>query len=72
MTGTSLAADLSALLKSMPGLNSSDAERADWFDRKADLLQRVGDTDGHLSAEAVELAATARRRAAQLREGASS
>jgi len=72
MTGTSLAADLSALLKSMPGLTSSDAERADWFDRKADLLQRVSDTDGHLSAEAVALAVTARRRAAQLREGTSS
>ena len=72
MTETSFAAELSALLRSMPGLTASDMERAAWFDRKADLLQLVAGTDDHLSAEAVELAGVARRRAAQLREGRSS
>ncbi|MFC0527218.1 hypothetical protein [Phytohabitans kaempferiae] len=67
----SFAAELSALLRTMPGLNSSDGERADWFDRKADLLQRIAATDGHLSAEAVELAGIARQHAAALREGRS-
>jgi hypothetical protein len=68
---TSFAAELSALLRSMPCLTASDAERADWFDRKADLLQRVAMTDRHLSAEAVELSDAARQRAASLREGRS-
>ncbi|MFC0526262.1 AMED_5909 family protein [Phytohabitans kaempferiae] len=67
----SFAAELSALLRTMPGLNSSDGERAAWFDRKADLFQRIANTDGHLSAEAVELAGIARQRAAALREGRS-
>ncbi|MGN9911618.1 AMED_5909 family protein [Phytohabitans sp. LJ34] len=71
MTGTSFAVDLSALLKSIPGLTASATERTEWFDRKADLLQRIADTDGYLHAEAVELVDTARRRAAELREGRS-
>jgi len=69
MTGTSFAADLSALLRSMPGLTASDAERAVWFDRKADLLQQVADTDGTLAEDAVELAGAARKQAAELRQG---
>jgi hypothetical protein len=68
----SFAVELAALLRSMPGLTASDSERADWFDRKADLLGRVASRDGHLSAEAVELAGLARQRAASLREGAAS
>ncbi|GAB7041232.1 MULTISPECIES: hypothetical protein [Catenuloplanes] len=57
----SFGAQLSALLGAMPDRNSSDLERADWCDAKADLLERVG------SAEAVELAGTARATAVRLR-----
>ncbi|MDR7278687.1 hypothetical protein [Catenuloplanes atrovinosus] len=57
----SIGAQLSALLRAMPDRSASDLERAAWFDAKADLLERVG------SAEAVELAVTARETAARLR-----
>jgi hypothetical protein len=58
-------ADLSALLRDRPAVSTPAGERADWFDRKAELLERVGVT----TPEAVELAAAARERATELRGG---
>ncbi|WIM97640.1 hypothetical protein ACTOB_001182 [Actinoplanes oblitus] len=58
-------ADLSALLRDWPTLSTPPAERADWFDRKAELLERVA----VIAPEAAELAAAARTRAAELRRG---
>jgi hypothetical protein len=66
------AAELSALMASMPDRDSSDVERADWYERQADLLELAA-ADGAANADdAAELAAAARRRAARLRTGASS
>jgi hypothetical protein len=67
---TSFAIELSALLRSMPGLGTSVEERAAWFERKAALLERTG-AEGGDPVLAAELAATARQRAAALREGRS-
>ncbi|MFI5846119.1 hypothetical protein ACIA8K_41105 [Catenuloplanes sp. NPDC051500] len=57
----SFAAQLSALLAAKPDRNTPDGVRADWFDAKADLLDRVG------TAESAELARNARAQAAGLR-----
>jgi hypothetical protein len=62
---TTVSSELSALLGSMPNLSTPPAERADWFDRKADLLDRVAVT----VPEAAELATSARDRAARIRTG---
>ncbi|WP_430782964.1 hypothetical protein [Actinoplanes sp. G11-F43] len=59
------AADLSALLRDRPDAKTSTTERADWFDRKAELLERIAATDS----EAAELATAARMTAADLRAG---
>ncbi|MEH1130032.1 hypothetical protein [Micromonospora sp. CPCC 206061] len=68
---SSFGAELSALLRTMPGLSATAAERADWYDRKAALLARVAaeDTTSSNGPEAAELARVARRRAVELREG---
>ncbi|GIF15274.1 hypothetical protein [Actinoplanes teichomyceticus] len=58
-------AALCGLLADRPTLATPGGERADWFDRKAALLERVGAT----TPEAAELAAAARERASQLRRG---
>jgi hypothetical protein len=60
-----VSADLSALLRDLPNIATSAGERADWFDRKAELLERVAVT----VPEAAELAIAARERAACLRRG---
>lgn len=57
----SFAAHLSALLAAKPDRNTPARVRADWFDAKADLLDRVG------TGESAELARTAREHAAGLR-----
>lgn len=57
---TDFATDLSALLRQMPGLHTPAGERADWYDRKAVLLDR---------ADAAALAQVAREQAARLRVG---
>lgn len=62
---TTITADLSTLLRAMPTLSTPAAERADWFDRKAALLDRIAATDP----TAVELAQAARDQASQLRAG---
>jgi hypothetical protein len=62
---TTVSTELSALLGSMPNLSTPAVERADWFDRKADLLDRVAVT----VPEAAELATVARDRAARIRAG---
>lgn len=59
------AADLSALLRDRPGASTPTAERADWFDRKAELLERIAATDS----EAAHLAAAARAEASRIRTG---
>jgi hypothetical protein len=68
---SSFAAELSALLRTMPGLDATASERADWYERKAALLARVAaqDTTSSNGREAAELARVARLRAAELREG---
>jgi hypothetical protein len=62
---SNVSTELSALLGSMPNLATPAVERADWFDRKADLLDRVAVT----VPEAAELATSARDRAARIRAG---
>jgi hypothetical protein len=62
---STVSTELSALLGSMPNLSTPALERADWFDRKADLLDRVAVT----MPEAAELATSARDRAARIRAG---
>ncbi|GIG90934.1 hypothetical protein [Plantactinospora endophytica] len=65
-------ADLSALLRTMPGLSTTPRERTDWFDRKADLLERVAAEDPGCDPDEVrELARTARVKADELRRGCS-
>ncbi|MFC6022666.1 hypothetical protein ACFP2T_41725 [Plantactinospora solaniradicis] len=69
---TTFCADLSALLRTMPGLSTTREERADWFDRKADLLDRVAVEDPSCDhAEVSELARVARAKADELRRGCS-
>nr|MDT0658968.1 hypothetical protein [Micromonospora sp. DSM 115978] len=69
---TSFAAELTALLRSMPGLSASAVERADWYDRKADLLERVATEDPACDrVQVAESACTARARAVALRRGCS-
>ncbi|MEO3747060.1 hypothetical protein [Plantactinospora sp. B5E13] len=68
---TSFAVDLSALLRTMPNLSTTDRERAEWFDRKADLLERVAaDGRGCDPVEVRELARAARVKADELRQEA--
>lgn len=57
---TNFSAGLSALLRELPRANTPAGERADWFDRKAALLD---------TADAPDLAQGARDEAARLREG---
>jgi hypothetical protein len=66
---SSFGAELSALLRTMPGLSATASERADWYERKAALLSRVAaeDTTSNGS-DAAELARAARLRATELRE----
>ncbi|MDG4828264.1 hypothetical protein O7627_02960 [Solwaraspora sp. WMMD1047] len=69
---TSFATELAALLRSMPGLFAPAVERADWYDRKADLLDRVAAEDpGCDRIQIEESAQTARERAESLRRGCS-
>ena len=58
-------ADLADLLRDRPDVSTPTNERADWFDRKAELLERVAVT----TPEAAQLAVTARDVAARLRAG---
>jgi len=62
---STVSTELSALLGSMPNLATPAVERADWFDRKADVLDRVALT----VPEAAELATSARDRATRIRAG---
>ncbi len=57
---TNFSAGLSALLRELPGAATPVGERADWFDRKAALLDAAG---------AADLAQGARDEAARLRAG---
>jgi hypothetical protein len=66
------AAKLSALMATVPGRDSGDIERADWYERQADLLELAAADGATNAGDAAELAATARRRAAGLRTGAPS
>ncbi|MEO3926274.1 hypothetical protein ABGB07_20735 [Micromonosporaceae bacterium B7E4] len=52
----------------MPGLSTTSAERADWFDRKAILLERVAAEDPGCDPDEVrELARAARVKANEFR-----
>lgn len=68
-TAAFYASELAALTASMPDPTSSTTERADWYERQAALLERAAADGATNAADANELAATARRRAARLREG---
>jgi hypothetical protein len=69
---TSFAAELAALLRSMPCLYDPAGERADWYDRKADLLERVAAEDPGCDRVRIEESVrTARVRAEALRRGCS-
>lgn len=57
---TNFSAGLSALLRELPGAGTPVGERADWFERKAVLLDTAG---------APDLAQDARDEAARLRAG---
>jgi hypothetical protein len=61
LAAPSFAADLSALLRTLPGLRTPAAERAAWFERKAELLDQ---------ADAADLAEAARAQAARIRREA--
>ena len=57
---TNISPDLSALLRDRPGPRTPIGERADWFDRKAALLDVAG---------APDLAKAAREEAERMRAG---
>lgn len=67
----SIAAAINALLKTMPDINATATERAEWFDTKAAVLERIA-TNPDLSsddvAQAADMAKAARRSANTIRE----
>jgi hypothetical protein len=66
----SFAVELTGLLRSMPCLFAPAGERADWYDRKAALLDRVvAESPTCDRVEVAGLAEAARLRAAALRQG---
>ena len=65
----SVAAAITDLLRTLPPADASTGERADWFDRKAAVLQAIADRAEPESATAADLAAVARADAARRRSG---
>jgi hypothetical protein len=61
---------ITSLLRDIPPANATSVERAAWFDRKADLLDRISTTDKALAEEAALLAEGARAEADRLRREA--
>jgi hypothetical protein len=61
---------ISGLLRDIPPANASAMEQADWYDRKAELLDRISTEDASLAQEAANLADGARAIADRLRREA--
>ena len=69
---TSFVADLVVLLLDFPDRAATASERADWYSREAELLQRIATDERTSDAEELaELARFARAKAAELRRGQS-
>ena len=58
---------ISSLLRDVPPHNASLGERAAWFDRKAEVFDRISTEDKALAEEAARLAEGARAVADRLR-----
>jgi hypothetical protein len=61
---------ISGLLRDIPPTGASALEQADWYDRKAELLDRISTEDASLAEEAANLADGARAIAERLRREA--
>ncbi|MFD0557103.1 hypothetical protein FB566_2359 [Stackebrandtia endophytica] len=62
---------ISDLLSMMPGPDADIADRVKFFQRKAEVFDRVAAEDAEHSTEAAELAQKARTQASELAGGAS-
>jgi hypothetical protein len=58
---------ISSLLRDIPPVNATASERADWYDRKAEVFGRISTEDPALAEEAAQLAEGARAEADRLR-----
>jgi hypothetical protein len=58
---------ISSLLREIPPVGATALEQADWYDRKADVFERISTEDPALAEEAANLAAGARAVADRLR-----
>ncbi|GIH12474.1 hypothetical protein [Rugosimonospora africana] len=61
---------ITSLLRDIPPAGATVLERAEWFDRKADVFDRITSEDVALSEEAARLAEGARAEADRLRREA--
>jgi hypothetical protein len=61
---------ISSLLREIPPMRATTVERADWFDRKADVFDCIATGDQALAQEAARLAEGARAEADRLRREA--
>lgn len=59
---------ISSLLRDVPPHTASLGERAAWFDRKADVFDRISTEDSALAEEAARLAEGAHAEADRLRQ----
>jgi len=62
---------INRLMREMPDWRASDEVHAAWFDHKADVFEQIAAENPWQTAEATELAATARAKARQLRKDGS-
>jgi hypothetical protein len=60
---------ISALLRDLPPAGVTGEARAAWFDRKADLFDRIAVEDASLREQATDFAGNARAEAVRLRAG---
>ena len=60
---------ISSLLREIPPATGTAEERAAWFDRKAEVFERISTEDQALAEEAAQFAGAARVQAEGLRRG---
>ena len=60
---------ISSLLREIPPATGTAEERAAWFDRKAEVFERISTEDQALAGEAAQFAEAARAQAEGLRRG---